>query len=84
MIVVEAGEVTDASDWNGEELAAPPGNARSDADRQALFDLAMWDRLRVLTTEVRRLVNSGREVQVRFDDETTLCAAELETALALI
>ncbi|QDG51963.1 hypothetical protein FIV42_14810 [Persicimonas caeni] len=84
MIVLEAGEVVEARDWEGEALDEPPGHARTAGERKALFDLAMWDRLRVLTTELRRLLSDGREVRVRFDNETSLGVGELKIALALI
>lgn len=83
VIMLEAGEVVEARDWDGAALEVPPGHARAESERQALFDLAMWDRLRVLTTELRRLVRDGREVRVRLGEET-LGVDELSTALALV
>lgn len=82
MLVIEAGQVIEARDWDGGELVVPPGHATGHRDRQELFDLAMWDRLRVLTTELRRLVGDGRDVHVRFGEGATLGAEELQEAFA--
>jgi hypothetical protein len=78
-LVLEAGEVVDAHDWAGQELDVPPGHARTTEQRQALFDLATWDRLRVLSTELRRLVGEGCEVQVRLAPDATLERQDLAT-----
>lgn len=45
---------------------APPGAMRSAAQRYASFDLATYDRLRVLTTELRRLVGTRAPVAIRL------------------
>ncbi len=77
LLVLEAGEVLEASDWNGEALVVPPGHMRGARERQELFDLATWDRLRVLTTELRRLVGDGCEVRVRLGPHAALGSGEL-------
>ncbi|MFW6058495.1 MAG: hypothetical protein ACOC9W_06535 [Persicimonas sp.] len=77
VLVFEAGEVLEAGDWNGEALVVPPGHMRGARERQELFDLATWDRLRVLTTELRRLVGDGCEVRVRLGPHAVLGSGEL-------
>jgi hypothetical protein len=79
MLVVEAGEVVEARDWAGEALDVPPGHARPMEERKALFDLATWDRLRVLSTELRRLVSEGCELRVRLGPHATLERDDLAT-----
>jgi hypothetical protein len=49
--------------------------------RRELFTLASFDRLRVLTTEVKRLVAAGAPVTVRFGVERPLTDARLAAAL---
>jgi DNA polymerase-3 subunit epsilon len=79
MLVVEAGEVVEARDWADEALDVPPGHARLMEERKALFDLATWDRLRVLSTELRRLVSEGCELRVRLGPHATLERDDLAT-----
>jgi hypothetical protein len=33
-------------------------------ERQKVFDITTYERLRVITTELRRLVNGGRHIEV--------------------
>ena len=49
----------------GEEIPRPPGRRKSLKSRQCSLDLAAYDRMRVLSTEIRRLVNEGRPVELR-------------------
>lgn len=42
------------------------------ADRKKMFDLATYERLRVVTTELRRLVAEGRNVEVHLGSKATL------------
>ncbi|MCB9735202.1 MAG: hypothetical protein H6745_21670 [Deltaproteobacteria bacterium] len=52
----------------GAEPAPPPGAGAPATERQARFvgDAATYDRLRVLTTELRRLAEDGRPVALRL------------------
>ena len=65
-------------------LPIPPGNRKSIAHRQRGLDLAAYDRLRVLTTELRRLVAEGRAVEVRLDPKVVLAKDKLEKILRWI
>jgi DNA polymerase-3 subunit epsilon len=49
----------------GEEIPRPPGRRKSHKARQKDLDLPAYDRMRVLSTEIRRLVNEGRPVELR-------------------
>lgn len=71
LLVLEEGRVLRAEDAEGEP-PAPPGWPRSATRRLEAFDAATHDRLRVLTTELRRLVASGRDVRLRLDPRTCL------------
>jgi DNA polymerase-3 subunit epsilon len=49
--------------WRDDPVPRPPEAARC-RDRLAFVDRAVYDRLRVLTTELRRLAVAGRDVEV--------------------
>ena len=76
LLVLDEGRVVRAEDGGteegGAELPAPPGWPRSALRRLESFDAGTHDRLRVLTTELRRLVASGCEVRLRLDPRTCL------------
>lgn len=60
--------------------AAPPppdGFRRGRAERHASFTIARFDRLRVLTTELKRLVAAGHAVSVRLAPRATLSGERL-------
>lgn len=65
MLVVERGRVVRAADvMQGIVPSAPPGWPHSRLRRLEGFDAATYDRLRVLTTELRRLVAGGHDLQL--------------------
>ncbi|MBI4953046.1 MAG: hypothetical protein HY908_13515, partial [Myxococcales bacterium] len=47
-------------------LPCPPGARRSGAARRATVDLASFDRMSVLTAELKRLVASGARARLRL------------------
>jgi DNA polymerase III subunit epsilon len=67
LLVVEGGAIRDR-EWisSEEELPVPPGWRRREAERLACFDVATLDRLRVLGTELRKLVSEGGELRGRL------------------
>ena len=48
------------------ETPVPPGYHRRMSERQKSFDWATYERLRVLTTELRRLMDAGRMLDIRL------------------
>ncbi len=54
------------------EPPEPPGAGRDRRARQASFDVAAYDRLRVLGTELKRIAGEGRAVDVRLSARVTL------------
>lgn len=57
LIVIERGDVVEQTDVEPGSLPpVPPGHLRAPAERRAAFTLARFDRLRVLNTELKRLV----------------------------
>ena len=85
VLVVHRGQVQ-----SGERIApgalppAPPGAARSAGQRYAAFDLATYDRLRVLTTELRRLVGTRAPVAIRLGPGRALAGPRLERTLGWV
>jgi len=82
LIVVEQGEVVLNVDVDpATPPPMPPGHARSLAARREAFTLACFDRLRVLTTELKRLVGAGAPVTVRLGPAPPLADARLASVL---
>ena len=55
----------------------PPGYTKSFRTRQKDMNLTTYDRLRVVTTELRRLVSEGRVVELRLGPGVTLSCQEI-------
>jgi DNA polymerase III subunit epsilon len=63
----------------GAVIPVPPGFSKSFAARQHYFDLMTYDRMRVLTTELRRLLSDEtvRDVQLRLQPRIMLVDRQL-------
>lgn len=59
----------------------PPGYAKSVQARRNNIDLATYDRLRVATTEMRRIVSEGRSIELCLGPAVTLGRQELSRVL---
>src|SRR4029079_2629503 len=82
LIVVEQGEVVVNVDVDAATPPPmPPGHARPLAARREMFTLPCFDRLRVLTTELKRLVAAGAPVTVRLGPAPPLADARLASVL---
>ena len=57
------------------------GSARGILNRQKIFDLTTYERLRVVTTELRRLVAEGRQVEIRVRPRIVLRRRQLTRVL---
>jgi hypothetical protein len=66
---------------SGDRLPTPPGHEKSFQERQQSFDLQTYDRMRVLTTELRRLVSEERKVELRFGPSSDFENPDLEKLL---
>jgi DNA polymerase-3 subunit epsilon len=62
-------------------IPVPVGCDRSIRERQRAFDILTYDRLVVLTTELRRLLAEGRRVELRLSQRSTLRNNEIARAL---
>jgi DNA polymerase III subunit epsilon len=82
LIVIEKGEVVVNADIDAAATPPiPPGHARPVAARREAFTLACFDRLRVLTTELKRLVVAGAPVALRLGVAPPLAHARLASVL---
>jgi DNA polymerase-3 subunit epsilon len=82
LIVIEEGKVTlsAAADANAPP-PIPPGHRRPVAARREVFTLASFDCLRVLTTELKRLIAAGAPVALRLGVGPALDQSRLASAL---
>ena len=64
-----------------DKMPAPPRFDRPFQRRQNRLSLITYDRLRVLTTELRRLIAENRQVRLRLGPNATLGNEELKRAL---
>jgi len=82
LIVIENGEVVLSGTADAHATPPiPPGYCRPVAARRAAFTLASFDRLRVLTTELKRLIAAGRPVALRLGVGPALDQSRLASAL---
>ena len=82
LVVFENGSVLNRNIVKSiEEIPIPPGRAKSFRSRQKNIDLITYDRLRVLTTELRRLVSEGRDIELRLGLGVTLNRREMTKVL---
>src|SRR5688572_26317752 len=82
LIVIENGEVVLSRTVDANATPPiPPGYHRPVAARRNAFTLASFDRLRVLTTELKRLVAAGAPVALRLGVGPALHESRLASAL---
>ena len=82
LLVIENGEVTLTADGDAHAPPPiPPGYTRPVQARREAFTLASFDRLRVLTTELKRLVAEETSVALRFGPGPAFDTSKLATAL---
>ena len=85
LIVIEAGEIVLSTDADRDgSPPIPPGYQRSVTGRRELFTVTCFDRLRVLTTELKRLLAAGAPVALRFGPSPALTDARLAAALSWV
>lgn len=63
------------------EVPLPAGYTKPMARRQKIFDLPTYERLRVITTELRRLVSEGRKVEIHLRPNAILRRKQLARML---
>lgn len=83
VLVLERGALVHRHDDPDPHAAppVPPGWARRFAERRAGFDVATFDRLRVLTAELRRVLAEDRRAILCFGPHASLSGERLRRAL---
>jgi DNA polymerase-3 subunit epsilon len=82
VLILKDGVIDDRKLLNiTQEPPRPPGYAVSFDNRKKCIDLITYDRLRVLTTELRRLVSEKRHIELCAGPTAILGCKELEKAL---
>lgn len=78
-LIIAHGQVIDRAEHKGGTPPIPPSWQHD--DRAQSFDIATFDRLRVLTTELRRIATAGGEVTVRLGPRRILAGDRLRKLL---
>ena len=82
LIILDGGAVIQRSSLKpADEIPAPPRSDRPFHRRQTHLSLITYDRLRVLTTELRRLTSENRRVALRLGSTVSLGNEALKRAL---
>jgi DNA polymerase III subunit epsilon len=81
LLVVERTAVVER-DWLGPDAALPVPAARCLAERRAAFDIGAYDRLRILSTELRRVLSESGVAAARLGPRTVLSGEKLARLLA--
>jgi len=82
LAILRAAQMSDRGELHGDDpLPLPPGGAIAWRDRQRHFDLAAYDRLRVLTTEMRRILTEERALRIRLGRNAVLRESQLRRLL---
>jgi hypothetical protein len=82
LVILRAAQVSARRELGGDDpLPLPHGAAIAWRDRQRHLDLAAYDRLRVLTTEMRRILAQGRTLRLRLGRSTVLSEGGLQRLL---
>jgi DNA polymerase III subunit epsilon len=82
LLIIDNGEITFRGASANMTPPIPVGHRRPIAARHQAFTVARFDRLRVLTTELKRLVAADASVAVRFDVAPALADTRLASALS--
>jgi DNA polymerase-3 subunit epsilon len=82
LLVIGGGAVVARAELEpGAPVPVPPGHARTPAERRTAFDVATFDRLRVLTTELRGLAADASTVELRLGPHARLSRRRLQAVL---
>jgi DNA polymerase III epsilon subunit-like protein len=82
VLLFESGApIFESSNQSLHRIHFPPGHKKSQRERQANFDIATYDRMRVVTTEIRRIIQEGRDIELCFHPGKNLKKDHLEKIL---
>lgn len=84
VITLESGNILGISNLPpGRDPPLPPGEAKGHLERLRSLDGSGYDRLRVLTTEIRRVLHNGRDVVVILGTRRCLGPPQLSRVLRM-
>lgn len=72
LLVFEKGQILFRRKIKSDDIPVPPGHARSFEEKQRSFDLMTFDRMRVVTTEIRKIVANMGWVKLRLSPDNIL------------
>jgi DNA polymerase-3 subunit epsilon len=82
LLIVHRGELVDAIDTvDAADVTVTPRPHVPLAERRRAFDRARYDRLRLLTTELKRILRDGGDVTVQFSATRRLSGSALASVL---
>jgi DNA polymerase-3 subunit epsilon len=82
LLKIEAGNFRTVESFMPEgEISIPTGYKKNRFERQKCFDIGTYDRMRVLTTEIRRILSERREVKICFSPCLTLRTGQIKRLL---
>lgn len=84
IIVIKHGRVRTRYDGSFKAQEGPQRDDRGVGSPLNIFDVATFDRMRVATTEIRRIVNNRRHIEVRIGPSACLCRDKLAKLLIWI
>lgn len=64
-----------------DKTIVPSGHKKTLLDRQRCFDILTYDRMRIVTTEMRRIIQEGRDIELCFHPGNNLNKGQLEKIL---
>lgn len=67
-----------------EPIPTPPGCGKSRLEKQRNFDLFTYDRMRIVNTEIRRILKEDRIVELSFNKESVYHSEQLKKILQWI
>lgn len=85
LLLIERGQIVDRA-WvaTAASLPTPRGHVRDRRERQRAFDVATFDRLRVLVTELRALARRAARLELRLGPHVQLSRQRLQKVLRWI
>jgi hypothetical protein len=85
LLAIEGGEIVDARAVDAvTSPPIPPGRHRPIAEKRQAFTLPRYDRLTVLTSELKRMTAIGAPLALRLGAAAPLTGARLASALAWV
>ncbi len=82
ILFIENGNISCREDTSlSQEILIPPGHKKGLLERQEYFDIPTYDRMRIVTTEIRRIIQEGREVGLCFHPKSALNMEQLKKML---